>query len=448
MEAPGLEFRGTWYLPGGAGDPIAWAMSQTDIVFIHQNMPGQFRYLALALAQMPQNRVFFITRREGVELPGVTSVVYPIAEGGEKSAEPLARPFEASSRFARAAAGAALDLRRQGVRPRLVFIHPGWGEGLLIRDVWPEARIVSYAEYYYQPVGGDIGFDPLFPATAPGYFNARMMNANLLLAHEAADVLLSPTQWQKSRHPALLQNRIEVIFDGIDTSRVTPDPAASFTLPDGRVLTRGDEVITYVARNLEPHRGYHVFMRALPQLLAARPNAQVVIVGGEEVSYSPVPRDGHASWRAKLAGEIDLGADAARVHHIGKLAYGDYLALLRVSAAHLYLTYPFVLSWSFMEAMAAGCLVIASDTAPVREVARHGENALLFPFFDGAAMVATIVAALDDPERGARLRAAARATVVENYDLRDCLKRQLDLTARLLALPPRPPAGAAAPAPA
>ena len=167
-------------------------------------------------------------------------------------------------------------------------------------------------------------------------------------------------------------------------------------------------------------------------------------MGGEEVSYSPVPRDGHASWRAKLAAEADLGEAGARVHHIGKLAYRDYLALLRVSAAHLYLTYPFVLSWSFMEAMAAGCLVIASDTAPVREVARHGENALLFPFFDAEAMVATISAALDDPVRGAALRVAARETVVAQYDLRDCLRRQLELTARLMALPPRPLPGGAA----
>ncbi len=408
-------------------------MAQTHIVFLHQNMPGQFRYLAMALAQRPDTRVWFVTRRGGVTLPGVTSVVYPLADAGAKSAEPLARPLEGSARFARAAAGAMLELRRQGVTPALVFAHPGWGEALLIRDVWPAARIVTYAEYYYQPEGGDIGFDPLFPATPGGLFNARMMNANLLLAHEAADVLLSPTAWQASRHPALLQSRIEVIFDGIDTNRVTPDATATFTLPDGRVLSRADEVITYVARNLEPHRGYHQFIAALPALLAARPRAQVVIVGGDEVSYSPLPRDGHPHWRAKLAAEVDLGEGAGRVHHIGKLAYAQYLALLRVSAAHVYLTYPFVLSWSFMEAMAAGCLMVASDTAPVREVARHGENALLFPFFDGAAMVATIGAAIDDPTHGAALRSAARATVVARYDLASCLGAQLALAERLLA---------------
>ncbi|MDE2405587.1 MAG: glycosyltransferase [Sphingomonadales bacterium] len=408
-------------------------MALTDIVFIHQNMPGQFRHLAPALAQDRRLRVFFVTRRTGVQLPNVRTVLYPDPDCGERSTEPFARPMEVAARFGHAVARVCLDLRAQGVRPRLVIVHPGWGEGLLLRDIWPDARILSYAEFYYQPQGADIGFDPLFPVTAQGLATARMMNGPLLLSHAAADLLLAPTHWQKHRHPDFLHDRIEVVFDGIDTARVFPDPGARFTLPDGRVLDGGGEVITYVARNLEPHRGYHVFLRALPRLLAARPRAQVVIVGGVEVSYSPLPRDGHANWREALAAEVDLGADAARVHHVGKLPYADYLSLLRISAVHVYLTFPFVLSWSCLEAMAAGCLLVASDTAPVREVVEDGVNGRLFPFHDGEAMVGTIVAALEDRAAGDRLRAAARATVAERYALRDCLPRQLRLVERLLA---------------
>jgi len=192
-------------------------------------------------------------------------------------------------------------------------------------------------------------------------------------------------------------------------------------------------VITYIARNLEPHRGYHVFMRNLPKLLATRPNAIVVIVGGVEVSYSPLPRDGHPNWRESLAAEVDLGADALRVHHVGKLAYGDYLSLLRVSSVHVYLTYPFVLSWSCLESMAAGCLLVASDTAPVREVIEDGVNGRLFPFFDGEAMVRSICEVFDDPEGSAKLREAARRTVVERYELQDCITAQLALVSRMLA---------------
>ncbi|MBB3953518.1 glycosyltransferase [Novosphingobium sediminicola] len=421
-------------------------MAVQDIVFIHQNMPGQFRHLAMALAkQKDRFRVFFITCRKGVDMAGIETLRYERPQPKERSSEPFARSFEAAAGFGRAVAGVALDLARKGVRPALVLYHPGWGEGLFLRDIWPGARLLSYAEYYYQPRGGDIGFDPIFPVTPAGLFNSRAMNANLLLAHEQADVLLSPTHWQKSRHPAILRGKTAVIFDGIDTNRAKPDPKAGFKLPDGRVLTRKFEVITYVARNLEPHRGYHVFMQALPKLLAVRPHATVLIVGGSDVSYSPRPRDGHADWRAKFAAEIDLGADGARVHHLGKLPYSDYMALLQISSAHVYLTYPFVLSWSCLEAMAAGCMLVASDTAPVREVIRHEENGLLVPFFDGDQLVAAVCRALDDKALAQRLRKAARETVVARYELQNCVKQQLALVEQLLAPPPPRPAPAPAP---
>jgi len=214
-------------------------MALIDIVFIHQNMPGQFRFLAAALARDKRLRVFFVTKRTGVSMPGIHTVLYPAPDTAERSTEPFARPMEASARYGHAVAQACLKLRSQGVKPRLIVAHPGWGEALLARDIWPGAKILTYAEFYYQPQGGDIGFDPLFPTNANGLASARMMNGNLLLSHEAADVLLSPTHWQKSRHPALLRDRIEVIFDGIDTRRVTPDAGATFTLPDGQVLGPG-----------------------------------------------------------------------------------------------------------------------------------------------------------------------------------------------------------------
>lgn len=396
-------------------------------------MPAQFRHLALALASSPRLRVFFISRRKGVQIPGIANAIYDLPDPPAQSPERLARPVESAVRFGRSAAEAAMRLKEAGVRPRLVIVHPGWGEGLFLRDVWPQARILSYAEYYYQAEGGDIGFDPLFPVTPGGLFNARMMNAQLLLSHEAADALLAPTRWQADRHPASLQGKMNVIFEGVDTHLLVADGSARFTLPDGATLGAADEVITYIARNLEPHRGFHAFMRALPRLLALRPNARVVIVGGEEVSYSPLPPRPHASWRAMMAREVDLGENGRRVHFVGKLPYADYLSLLRVSRAHVYLTYPFVLSWSCVEAMALGCAIVASDTGPVREVLTNGETALLVPFFDGEALAQAICRLLDDRALAARLGAAARATAVSRYDLRDCLAQQVELVMRLLA---------------
>lgn len=400
-------------------------------------MPGQFRHLAADLARDPAYKVHFITCRQGVEMSGITVHRYVRPSGKANASEALVRPLEGAMRFGRAVAKLALEMKAKGIEPALVVVHPGWGEGLFLRDVWPKARILAYAEYYYQPRGGDIGFDPLFPVSYNGLFTSRAMNANLLLSLEQADVLLSPTRWQRSRHPAALQAKTAVIFDGIDTARACPQAGASFRLPpaDGGeelVLDEGCEVITYVARNLEPHRGYHVFMQSLPALLAARPKAQVVIVGGTEVSYSPRPRDGSADWKASLAGQVDLGGDAGRVHHVGKLPYGQFLDLLRISSAHIYLTYPFVLSWSCLEAMAIGCAMVASDTAPVREVMVHEENGLLVPFFDQQALVAAVCRLLEDKALAARLRQAARASVVERYNLTDCLQAQRGLIAKML----------------
>ncbi len=407
-------------------------MPPIDVLFIHQNMPGQFRHLAPAIANIPGYRVLFLTRREGITIPNVISAVYKVPEVTEKSPELFARPVENSVRFGRQAALAALDMKKRGVNPKLIIVHPGWGEALFMRDVWPEAKILTFAEYYYREQGGDIGFDPLFPKSPNILFNARMMNANLLLSHEAADALISPTHWQKSRHPEFLQQKTRVIFDGVDTERVKPVADARFALPNGRVLDMSSEVITYCARNLEPHRGFHVFMKSLPQLLAARPQAEVVVVGGTEVSYSPKPPAAFASWKEKLEQEVSLGEHASRVHFVGKLPYADYLSLLSISSAHLYLTYPFVLSWSCVEAMAAGCMMIASDTSPVREVIKDGENGLLFPFFDEGKLVETVCRALDDRALSGRLRANARATVVKSYDLRDCLRQQLLLVQELI----------------
>lgn len=405
----------------------------TTILFVHQNMPGQFRHLAAELAKNPAYRVVFLTRREGVTMPNIVTARYALPEAPPPPAEPLVRSIAQSAHFGSAVAKAAVDMTKRNIVPDLIIAHPGWGEALFLRDAWPKAKIVTYAEYYYQAYDGDIGFDPLFPRTLQGVCNARIMNANLLLSHEAADAMISPTHWQKSRHPQFLQDKTTVIFDGIDTERAAPRADASFTLGNGQVLTAKDEVVTYVARNLEPHRGFHVFVEALPKLLTARPNAQIIVVGGDERSYSPPPRGSHDSWRSALMNGVELGQAADQVHFVGKLAYADYLSLLQISGAHLYLTYPFVLSWSCLEAMSAGCAIVASDTAPVAEVITHEQNGLLVPFFDSSALVASVCRILDDPALSQKLRQSARQTAISRYNLADCLKQQLAFVNSVLA---------------
>jgi glycosyltransferase involved in cell wall biosynthesis len=276
-------------------------------------------------------------------------------------------------------------------------------------------------EFFYHAQGVDVGFDPEFVSIFSDPSRLRARNGVTLMAFQAADWGHSATQWQRSLHPPEMRSRISVLHEGVDTDIACPDAKARFALPGTRrTLTRRDEVVTYVARNLEPYRGFHVFMRALPQLLRRRKRAQIVIVGGDGVSYGapPPPR---SSFRDMMLQELGAKLDLARVHFVGMLDYRAYLTLLQVSSVHVYLTYPFVLSWSLIEAMACGCLIVASDTPPVREVLHNGINALTVDFFAYKQLTQRIEAALDRPDEMKVLRKAARSAAVSQFDLKRLL---------------------------
>lgn len=400
------------------------------ILFIHQNMPGQFKYLAPTLANMG-HEVVFITKQKTIELKGVRKLVYQPHRVAHASTHHYLRLFENSILHGQQVARLGQQLRQEGFIPDIIVAHPGWGETLFIKEIFPRSPVLSYCEFYYTAHGADVGFDKDKEVMLDDLCRVRARNSHLLMSLELADRGWSPTQWQKSRHPAIFQPKIATIFDGIDVQKVQPNAEAVFTLPNGKELRKGDEVITYVARNLEPYRGFHIFMRALPELLKLRPKAQVVIVGGDNVSYGAAPKEG-GNWREVLTAEVGLKSD--RVHFLGQLPYDRYVSLLQVSSVHIYLTYPFVLSWSFMEAMSAGCLMVASDTAPVREVLKDGENGYFTDFFDTAQLNKTIVRALKDKD-AQRLRDNARKTILDRYSLQVCLPRQLQLIEEVAGKP-------------
>jgi len=399
------------------------------ILFVHQNFPGQFLYLAPALVARGHDCRALTDDANKRNSPIPTWRYKHDAPKVDPAATRLGRNYVTMSDRGVTVARAARQLReREGYVPDVIFGHSGWGETLFLKEVWPEAKLLVYAEFYYRGRGADVGFDPEFsPPSFDQVMIAQGRTAHLGQALTHADKGLSPTFWQASTYPAPLRTMIEVIFDGVNTDQLVPDAAASLTLPSGQVLKAGDEVLTFVNRNLEPYRGYHIFMRALPAVLAARPQAQVAIVGGDEVSYGSPPRQG-GTWKELFLSEVRDRLDLSRVHFLGKVPYPQFVSLLQVSRVHAYLTYPFVLSWSMVEAMAAGCLVVGSRVPPVEEVIRDGFNGRLVDFFDVPGWEKVLTESLATPARFDTLRRQARKTVVERYDLtRVCLPKMIAL---------------------
>ena len=398
------------------------------ILFVHQNFPAQFRHLAKALASLGHEVVALgVTLRD---LPGVRGIRYSVPAPAHSAGMRLAREVEAQFVRGQACAQAMQALRSEGFLPDVIVAHPGWGEALFCKDVWPQARLLIFAEFFYSADGADVGFDAEFPTgNLESRMRIRLKNTVHLHALAAADGGYTPTRWQQQQIPPLYRPLFEVIFDGIDSDIVRPDAAATIRLRrSGVTLRPGDEVLTFVNRNLEPYRGFHVFMRALPEILRRRPNARCVIIGGDDVSYGSKPR-GQRNWREAMLAEVGQRLPPDRVHFLGRLPYADYLRVLQVSACHVYLSYPFVLSWSCLEAMSAGCIVVGSRTPPVQEVIEDGTNGLLFDFFDTAGLVERVESVLAAPAQFRGLALRARDTVVGRYDLLSiCLPRQLRLT--------------------
>jgi glycosyltransferase involved in cell wall biosynthesis len=415
------------------------------ILLIHQNFPGQYKHLAPALVALGHQVVALTCKvREAQTWKGVRVVPYAIRGASAPKIQPWLADFETKLLRATSCYQGAMALKAQGFEPDVICAHHGWGESLFLKDVWPEARLGLYCELYHLSQHPFVGFDPEFPAPAPALdgLRIRMKNLNNRLHEEIMDAGISPTRFQAATFPEPWQARITVAHDGIDTDLVRPDPAARLLLDDGRALTRDDEVVTFINRNLEPYRGYHIFMRALPEILRRRPRAQVVLLGGDDTSYGARPPKGQ-SWKQifidEVRGQIP-DADWQRVHFLGRVPYERFLAMMQVSRVHVYLTYPFVLSWSLLEAMSAGCAILASDTAPVREVMQEDETGWMVDFFDRSALVERLCALLEDPATRARLGETARSFARAHYDLqRLCLPRQIDWVTRLAQQEPRPP---------
>jgi glycosyltransferase involved in cell wall biosynthesis len=422
-----------------------------NYLFIHQNFPGQYRHVVRHLAGQPGNQIYFITQPNNNTMTGVQKITYPKDQRGHINCHAWASELERAIYTGAAVADTCRTLREQGFRPDVIVGHSGWGETLFVKDVFPGVPVLANFEFYYHPHGVDADFDPEFASIFNHPSRLRARNGINLLAFAGADWGHSATQWQRSLYPAGMQSRISVLHEGVDTDLVRPSATASFKLPgSGRILTRRNEVVTYVARNLEPYRGFHIFMRSLPQLLRRRKRAHVVILGDDGVSYGAPPPP-NSTFRAMMLQELGDKLDLTRVHFLGLVDYHAYLKLLQVSSVHVYLTYPFVLSWSFIEAMACGCLIVGSATPPVLEVLRDGVNGIAVDFFATKKLAEQIEGALERRRELRPLRQAARATAIGEFDLNGLLlprwisllegiaSGRTPVPAPLAALPVQPP---------
>ena len=410
------------------------------IIFVHHNFPGQFKFLAPKLVELG-HEVFAMPIGEAAEFvwEGVKVTPYRINRGTTKGVHPWVSDFETKTIRGDFAYNFGKKLRASGLYPDVIIAHPGWGESLFLKQVWPDAKLGIYCEFFYQTIGADVGFDPEFPAAVDSENRIKLKNLNNLLHMEIADLGISPTEWQRSTYPEPFKSKIITVHDGIDTDQVKPDKLASITLSSGKILSFEDEVITFVNRNLEPYRGYHTFMRSLPRILKDRPEANVLIIGEGGVSYGSKPNPdvyGDLNWKTIFINEVKNKIsleDWDRVHFVGKVPYNIFLNVMQISSVHIYLTYPFVLSWSLLEAMSAGCAIVASDTNPLHEAITHDQTGLLVDFFNQDKLASVVNNLLDNESLRTRLGACARQFAIKNYDLKTrCLPAQLKWVDKLL----------------
>lgn len=397
------------------------------ILFVHNFFPGQFGFLAAALARAGDD-VVALGGKTATDLPGVSLVRWHHKRGTTPNILPAAIRAEADMIRAAAALEAAQDLANQGFSPDVIIGHPGWGETLYLKELWPDARLILHAEFFYGTAGSELGFDPEFgEATLAERCRAVSKGATLALAYTQADQLVSPTPFQANRLPQSLRSRLAIIHEGVDLQQARPAPEAAVTIGT-KTFSRSRPLVTFASRVLEPLRGCHTFFRSLPKILEEVPDAEIVIAGEEAgAGYGASPPD-NETWKSHFWKEIEGKVDASRIHFVGWLPNETLNALMSISSAHVYLTYPFVLSWSLLEAMACEALVIASDTPPLRDVIVDGENGILVDFLSPGQLSEAVIAALRHPDHFMEIRRAARKTILKHYDRNEiCLPQWLDI---------------------
>ena len=388
-----------------------------NILFVHPNFPGQFLHLAAAMGRHPAHKVVFLSAGGEGQMEGVLRGQY------KKPPQTLSPHLYVRKQEEKLGEGlcvwnAARNLKQQGFEPHLVYAHPAWGSSLFLRDVFPRAVHVGYCEWFMQGKGQYMGAELEAALSEDAQCCLRSDQAAMMLGLLEMDAGISPFQWQKEQFPEEIRPKIQVLPDGVDTELYRPDSAARSRLQEhGLPLCAESELITYVSRGMEPLRGFPEFAKALAVVQQRRPHCHAILVGRMEPVYENRPFNPKDCL-------LHAGVDMKRVHFTGLLPRYLYRSVLQASDVHVYLTKPFVLSWSFLEALACGCAVVASDTAPVKEAVEDGKTAWLVPFSQPDVIAERILQCLKGELSVADVRRQARASVVERFSLKKALTAQ------------------------
>ena len=395
-----------------------------NLLFTHRVYPGQFRNLIEWLSRSNEHQVRFLTRSLHEQPPACVGVLpYAPSRDAHPEVHACLHSTENAILYGQAAWRAAHQLKEQGFSPEVIIGHSGWGSTLFLRDVFPKAVFLGYFEWFYRSYGSSHHFHPNIPVTALDEMQIRTKNTPILMDLVQARAGITPTQWQRQQFPAEHRHKIAVIHDGVDCDYFSPLPGGLFLPRMGLDLRQQSKIVTYVATGMEPMRGFPEFMRAVSLLQKECPDCHAVVVGEDRTEYSN-PLASGKTYRQLMLELLPL--DTRRLHFVGRLSREEYRQVLRASTVHVYLTFPFILSWSLLESMACGCLVLGSATPPVREVIVNGQNGLLVDFFDVSGMAKKMAAVLADPAATAPMRQAARETVLSRYESGNMLKQQWD----------------------
>lgn len=393
------------------------------VLFVHHRFPGQFSHWARYLLKQKNVEVRAIRARSGWdncdEFQEISYEYKPALLSRDADNHALRRTLHATANSYNCAI-VAQSLKKQGWVPDVIYCHTGWAPSIFLHEIYPNAKIIKYLEWYYNTDESDVDFLDPNPGL-PKRCAVKTMNLPILADIIEGAAFIAPTEWQKQQFPQIIRPHINVVPDGIDTDYFCPNPKAKLVLKSGRILTASDRVVTYAARGADPYRGFQSFINALEKLQKIDPTVEAVISGDQLVHY------GAGEGTSCHFDEVMAGAslDMARTHFVGFLPLDQHLSLLQISTVHVYLTVPFVLSWSMLEAMSVGCCIVASNTAPVLEFIENEENGILVDFFDSDAICSRLETMLGDCETRRHLSHAARNTVKSRWSLDGAIRIHL-----------------------